>query len=137
MAVARKAFLATVVALCVIVGAIALWKVRMVIALLLVAVILAAAMRPGVEWLHARRVPRAAGVLLHYLTLLGAFALLVWLIVPQAISEVQQALRGKSVAAEVHQAAAHTGGIEHQFLLALDRRLRDLPTASELIHPAL
>jgi predicted PurR-regulated permease PerM len=134
---AKRAFVATLVALCVIVGAIALWKVRMVIALLFVAIILAAAMRPGVEWLHERRVPRAAGILLHYLALLGVFALLVWLIVPQAIHEAQQALGGKSATAEVHQAAAHTTGIEHQFFAALDQRLRDLPKASALIHPAL
>jgi predicted PurR-regulated permease PerM len=137
MAVAKKVFVATLVALCVLVGAIALWKVRMVIALLFVAIILAAAMRPGVEWLHARRVPRVAGVLLHYLALLAVFALLIWLIVPQAISEVQHALGGKGAVAEVHQATANTNGIEHDFLVALDRRLQHLPSASELIHPAL
>ena len=99
-----------------IVGAVALWKLCTVIALLFVALIVAAAMRPGVDWLHERRVPRAAGVLLHYLALLSVFAVLVWLIVPQALDEVQQALRGKSVVAEVHQAAAHTTGIEHRFI---------------------
>jgi predicted PurR-regulated permease PerM len=137
MSAAKKAFLWTLVALCVIVGALALWKLRVVIALLFVAFIVAAAIRPGVEWLHARRVPRAAGVLLHYLALVAVFALLVWLIVPQAISEVQHALGGKSAAEEVHQAAAHSEGLKHEFLVALDQRLRDLPSASELVHPAL
>lgn len=137
MAVARKAFVATLVAISVLVAAIALWQVRTVIALLFVGLILAAAMRPGVEWLHERRVPRAAGVLLHYLALLGVFALLVWLIVPQVLGEVQQALHGKGAVSEVHQAAANTNGIEHRFLVALDRRLRHLPSASELAHPAL
>jgi predicted PurR-regulated permease PerM len=137
MPVAKKAFVWTLVALCVIIGALALWKARVVIALLFVAFIVAAAMRPGVEWLCARRVPRGVGVLVHYLALFAMFALLVWLIVPQAISEVQQALGGKGAAAEVHQAAAHTNGLEHRFFVALDRRLRDLPSASELIHPAL
>jgi predicted PurR-regulated permease PerM len=134
---AKKAFVWVLVALCVVVGALALWKLRMVIALLFVAFIIAAAMRPGVESLHARRVPRAVGVLLHYLALLGVFALLIWLIVPQAMSEVQQALDGNGATAEVHQAAAHTNGIEHKFFVALDRRLHHLPTASQLIHPAL
>jgi predicted PurR-regulated permease PerM len=137
MTVAKRAFVATLVALAVIVAAIALWKVRLVVALFFVGMILAAAMRPGVEWLHTRRVPKAAGILLHYVALLGVFALLVWLIVPQAISEVQQALNGRSAAAQVHQAAAHTNGIEHEFFVALDRRLRHLPSASQLIHPAL
>jgi predicted PurR-regulated permease PerM len=137
MTTAKKAFVGTLVAVSVLVAAIALWKVRMLIALLFVALILAAAMRPGVEWLHERRVPRAVGVLLHYLALLGVFALLVWLIVPQALGEVQQALHGKGAVSEVHQAAAHTNGIEHRFLVALDQRLRHLPSASELVHPAV
>jgi predicted PurR-regulated permease PerM len=137
MAPAKKAFVWTLVALCVVVVALALWKLRMVVALLFVAFIVAAAMRPGVEWLHARRVPRVVGVLLHYLALAGVFALLIWLIVPQAMGEVQQARGGKGATAEVHQAAAHTDGLEHEFFVALDRRLHHLPTASELIHPAL
>jgi predicted PurR-regulated permease PerM len=137
MGVAKKAFVCTLVALSVIALALALWQVRVVIALLFVAFIIAAAMRPGVEWLQARRVPRVAGVLLHYFALLAVFGLLIWLIVPQAIGEVQQALDGKGATAEVHQAATHTNGLEHKFLVALDKRLRHLPTASELIHPAL
>ena len=28
--------------------------------------IIAAAMRPGVDWLRRRRIPRGAGVLIHY-----------------------------------------------------------------------
>src|SRR5919197_20114 len=129
MAVAKKACVWTLVALCVIVGTLALWKVKVVIALLFVAFIVAAAMRPGVEWLHARRVPRAVGVLLHYGALFGVFALLVWLIVPQAIHEVQQALGGKTAEEQVHSAAAHTSGLEHKFFIVLDQRLRDLPSA--------
>jgi hypothetical protein len=58
MTAARKAFVWTLVAVCVVVGALALWKLKVVVALVLVAFIIAAAMRPGVEWLHARRVPR-------------------------------------------------------------------------------
>jgi predicted PurR-regulated permease PerM len=134
---ARRAFVTTLVALAVIVGALALWKVKIVLALVFLGLILAAAMRPGVEWLRQRHVPRGAGVLLHYLALLGVFALLTWLIVPQALGEVQQALHGKGAVSEVHQAAVHTNGIEHRFLVVLDRRLRHLPSASELVHPAL
>jgi predicted PurR-regulated permease PerM len=137
MVVAKKALVWTLVALCVVVAALVLWKVRVVIALLFVAFIIAAAMRPGVEWLHQRRVPRAAGVLLHYAALIGVFALLVWLIVPQATHEVQQALGGKTAQEEVHAAAAHTSGLKHRFFVALDQRLRDLPSGSELVHPAL
>src|SRR5436190_18232115 len=137
MAVARKALVGTLVAVSVLAAAIALWQMRVVIALLFVAFIVAAAMRPGVEWLYARRVPRALGVLLHYAALLCVFALLVWLIVPHAISEVQHALGGKTAEQQVHAAAAHSSGLEHQFFVALDKRLRDLPSASQLVHPAL
>jgi predicted PurR-regulated permease PerM len=137
MVSARKALIVTVVAVVVIAGALALWKLRAVIALLFVALTIAAAMRPGVEWLHVRRVPRAVGVLLHYLALIGIFALLLWLIVPRAIGQVEQALGDKGAAAQVHQAAVQTNGVEHKFLVALDRRLRHIPSASALIHPAL
>jgi predicted PurR-regulated permease PerM len=137
MDVARKALIATLVVVGVLIGALALWKAHVVIALLFVALILAAAMRPGVEWLRSHGVPRAAGILLHYLALLGVFALLVWLIVPQALGEVQRALHGKGAVGAVHQAAANTNGIEHRFLVALDRRLRHLPSASQLVHPAV
>jgi predicted PurR-regulated permease PerM len=137
MAVARRALVVTLVAVGVIVGALALWKLRALIALLFVALIIAAAMRPGVEWLHARRVPRGVGVLLHYLVLLGVFAVLVWLIVPRAVDQVEQVLGGRTPAEQAHQAAAHTNGLEHKFFVALDRRLHNLPSASALIHPAL
>jgi predicted PurR-regulated permease PerM len=137
MTFARKSLIASAVAVGVVVGALALWKIRVVIALLFVALIVAAAMRPGVEWLHARRVPRAVGVLLHYFVLLAVFAVLLWLIVPQAIDQVQHALGGTPAQSQLKQAEAHTSGLEHKFLVALDRRLRHLPSASSLIHPAL
>jgi predicted PurR-regulated permease PerM len=137
MDTARKALTFAAVTVAVVAVALALWKIRLVIALLFVALTIAAAMRPGVEWLHARRVPRVVGVLLHYLALLGVFAVLVWLIVPQAVDQVQQALGGTTEHSQLKQAEAHTNGLPHRFLVALDRRLHDLPSASALIHPAL
>src|ERR1700739_1805640 len=90
---ARRAATATLVALSIVVAALALWKIKAVIALLFLGFIVAAAMRPGVEWLHARaRIPRSAGVLIHYLTLLGLLALVLWLIVPRALSQIEQAV---------------------------------------------
>jgi predicted PurR-regulated permease PerM len=38
--------------------ALALWKLRLGFALLFFALIIAAAMRPGIEWLARHRVPR-------------------------------------------------------------------------------
>src|SRR5436190_10065199 len=63
---ARKSFVATIVALAVVVGAFALWQLKVLVALILLAIVIASAMRPGVEWLHRKRVPRAAGVAIHY-----------------------------------------------------------------------
>jgi predicted PurR-regulated permease PerM len=68
---ARKAFVATLVAVAVVALALALWKVKIVIALVFLGFIVAAAMRPGVDRLAERRVPRPAGVALHYLVLVG------------------------------------------------------------------
>lgn len=55
MATARKALIVTAVGVGVVAVALALWKIQVVIALLFVAVTIAAAMRPGVEALEARR----------------------------------------------------------------------------------
>ena len=130
---ARRAAVATLVGLSVIVAALALWKIRIVIALIFLGVIVAAAMRPGVDWLERRaRIPRSVGVLLHYLALVGFVALVLWLFVPRAITQVQGALSGSSL----HHAAMHSTGIKHQLLSSLDKRLRRLPSGSKLLHPA-
>jgi predicted PurR-regulated permease PerM len=137
VSLARKALIVTLIAVGVVVAVLVLWKIRLVIALLFVAVTISAAMRPGVEWLQERRVPRAVGVLLHYLALLAVVGVLLWLIVPHAVDQVQQALGGTTTHSQLKSAEAHTNGPTHKLLVALDRRLRDLPSASALIHPAL
>ncbi|MES1248392.1 MAG: AI-2E family transporter [Actinomycetota bacterium] len=131
---ARRAAVATLVVLGVVVAALALWKIKVVIALLFSGIIVAAAMRPSVEWLERRaRIPRPAGVLLHYLALIGLVALALAFLVPRAIDQVQQATNGSTL----HQAAAHSTGIKHQILTSLDKRLKRLPSGSKLIHPAV
>ena len=73
---ARRTATATLVVLSIVVAALALWKIKAVIALIFLGFIVAAAMRPGVEWLDRKaRIPRGLGVLIHYLTLLGVLAL--------------------------------------------------------------
>ena len=89
---ARDAFVITLVAVGVVVGVLVLWKLRLLFSLIFVGIILAAAMRPGVEALHRHRIPRGIGVLFHYAVLLGALALLVWLLVPTALDQTQEAL---------------------------------------------
>ena len=90
--VARKAAVSTIVVIAIVALALALWKLKIVIALVFLGFIVAAAMRPGVERLAERRVPRPAGVLLHYLAVAGAIALLLWLVVPRAVDQVGNAL---------------------------------------------
>jgi predicted PurR-regulated permease PerM len=136
---AKRAAIATLVALSILVAALALWKIKVVISLFFLGIIIAAAMRPGVEWLNKRtRLPKGFGVLLHYAVLVGLAALLLWLVVPSATSQIQQAV-GKvpTSAGDLHQQAAHSHGIKREILLGLQKRLKKLPSATTLIHPAL
>ena len=59
---AKRAFVVAVVVVGVVVLALALWKLRLLIALLFLAFIVAAAMRPGVEALRRCRIPRGVGI---------------------------------------------------------------------------
>jgi predicted PurR-regulated permease PerM len=132
---ARRAAIATLVALAIVVAALALWKIKAVIALLFLGFVVAAAMRPGVDWLHDRaRVPRGVGVLLHYLVLIAVVALFLWLIVPPALTQIEQAVGSRTA---LHHEATHSTGIKHEVLTALEKRLRNLPSGGKLIHPAL
>jgi hypothetical protein len=90
---AKRAAITTLVVLSIVVAALALWKIRIVIALFFLGIIVAAAMRPGIEWLHKRaRVPKGFGVLIHYLAFLGLAALLLWLVVPSATTPPRRAI---------------------------------------------
>jgi predicted PurR-regulated permease PerM len=131
---ARRAAIATLVVGGIVVLALALWKIRIVIALVFLGFIIAAAMRPGVEWLQRRaRLPRGAGVLVHYVALAGIVALVLWVFVPRAIDQVQQA----TTTSTIHQQATHSTGIKHDILTGLDKRLNRLPSGDKILHPAL
>ena len=135
---ARRAFVTTLVALAVIVGALALWKVKIVLALVFLGLILAAAIRPGVDRLAEHRIPRPLGVALHYLAVAGALALMLWLVVPRAIDQVDQALGGVPTSQqELNQKAKHSTGIKHQFFVGLQKRLAKLPSAGSVVHGAV
>ena len=129
---ARKALVATLVAGAVVVLALALWKLRLVISLVFLGFIIAAAMRPGIDALQRWRIPRGVGVALHYLVLVGLVALFLWLVVPRAVTQVQNALGGD----QLKHAARTSTGIKHEILVGLQRRLERLPSGSELIKPA-
>jgi predicted PurR-regulated permease PerM len=133
---AKRTALATLVVIALVAATLALWKLKLVIALVFLGFILAAAMRPGIEALNRRRVPRSAGLALHYLAFAGFVALFLWIVVPRAVDQVQNALGG-TTQAEIHQNATHSTGIKHEVLTAIDKRLRELPSAGRLFHPAL
>ena len=52
---ARKAFVCTLVVLGVLAVAVALWKLKLVVFLVFFGFVIAAAMRPGIDWLAERR----------------------------------------------------------------------------------
>jgi predicted PurR-regulated permease PerM len=136
---ARRAAVATLVVISIVVLALALWKLKLLLALIFLAFTLAAAMRPGVEWLYRRaHVPRGLGVLIHYLVFLGAIALLLWFIVPRAIFQVQHAIGSVPTSTkDLHNKAVHSTGLRHMILNAIYERLKRLPSGSSLIHPAI
>jgi predicted PurR-regulated permease PerM len=132
---AKRVALATVVVIAIVAVALALWKLRVVIALVFLGVIIAAAMRPGIEWLRQHRVPRGVGLLVHYLALFGLIALLLSLAVPRALNQVEAALGTNGLptkASDLQNAARHAHGIKHTILVSLQKRLEHLPHASKL-----
>jgi predicted PurR-regulated permease PerM len=135
---ARRAFVTTLVALTVIVCALALWKVKIVLALVFLGLILAAAMRPGIDRLAEHKVPRPLGVAIHYLAIAAVLALMLWLVVPRAVDQVDQALGGVPTSQlELKQKAKHSTGIKHEFFVGLQKRLQKLPSAGRVVHGAI
>lgn len=135
---ARKSFVATAVAVAVVATALALWHLKVLIALLLVAMIISSAMRPGIELLHRHRIPRGFGVAIHYAGVVVVLGLLLWLIVPRVITQVQHAsgsLPGQT--GELHQAVKNSTGIKHDILAGIESRLNAFPHGSKLVHQAI
>jgi predicted PurR-regulated permease PerM len=132
----KRVALGTLVAVAIIAAALALWKLKLVIALVFLGFILAAAMRPGIDALKRRGLPRSIALVVHYLAFAAVIALLLWIVVPRAVDQVENALGG-STQAEIHRQAEQSKGIKHEILTAIDRRLREVPEAGELFDPAL
>jgi predicted PurR-regulated permease PerM len=135
---ARRAAIATLVVGGIVVLALALWELKLLVSLLFLAFIIAAAMRPGIDALHRRRIPRAVGVGIHYLVLAGLVALFLWAVVPRALSQVQAAAGNlPKTSSELHNAARGSTGLKHDVLVNLERRLKNLPSATDLVRPGL
>ena len=135
---ARRAAVATLVVIAIVVAALALWKIKVVVALIFIGFIVAAAMRPGVDWLARHRIPRGAGVLIHYLGVVALVALFLWLVVPPALKQIEQAVGNiPTSTSQLHKAATHSSGIKRQILLGVQHRLEKLPSGTSLVHPAI
>jgi RNA polymerase sigma factor (sigma-70 family) len=109
-----------------------LWKVRSIIVLLLLALTFAAAMRPGVEWLHRRKVPEAAAILSFFVLTLGTFVLFFWLAVPPAVHELRQALAQPLASGKtIHNST----GFRHDVLVWVNTHVHHLPSGTAIFHP--
>jgi predicted PurR-regulated permease PerM len=137
---AKRAAVWALVVLGIVVLAVALWKLRLVVALLFLAIVFAAAMRPAIEALRRRRIPTGVGIAFHYLAIVGLFALFIWLVVPRALTQVENALGVSGLptsAGDLNHAANTSTGVKHDILVALQRRLEHLPSASKLVRPGV
>jgi predicted PurR-regulated permease PerM len=124
----------SVVVVGVVAGALALWHLRLLLFLLLLGLTFAAAMRPGVERLASLGVPRVVGVLLHFAAVGLVIGLLLWLAVPPAIHQLSAAVGDGS---GLRDAARHSTGIKHEFLISIQRHLERLPSGAGVVHPAV
>jgi len=129
--VTRTAARAATAAIAVAAIAFGLWKVRSIVILLLLALTFAAAMRPGVEWLHRRKVPEPLAIMFFFVLVLGIVGAFFWLAVPPAIHQIQQALAQPDPTAGIK----HTTGVRHDVLVWVDKHLHSLPSGSAILHP--
>jgi predicted PurR-regulated permease PerM len=135
--VARKAAVATLVVVGIVALALAVWKLRVLLSLFVLGLVIAAAMRPGIEWLHERRVPRSVGLAIHYLALAGVIAVFLWL-VARAVTQVGDALGNVPTSTtELNRATKNSTGIKHEILRGVQKRLKKLPTASSAVHASI
>jgi predicted PurR-regulated permease PerM len=135
---ARRAFLATVVVLGVIVLVLALWKMRLLLALLFLAFTIAAAMRPGVDAMRRYGVPRGLGILVHYAALAALVGVLLYSVVPRAIDQVHEAVGNvPTTRAELREQTRESTGLKREVLERIQENLEDLPSGSDVIDPAL
>ena len=131
---ALRAFVSTVVVGSVVVLALALWKLKLILALLFLGFIVAAAMRPGIEALKRRGVPRPVGILLHYVGLLALIGALLWAVVPRALDQVQSALGDlPQTRSDLRQEARESTGLRSRVLIGVEKRLQELPRVEDLV----
>jgi predicted PurR-regulated permease PerM len=135
---ARKTFVVTSVAILTLAGFLALWKLKVLVALLFLSFMLASAMRPGVERMVRVRVPKIGGVLAHYAVFAGVLAIVLWFVVPQMLHQVEYAIGNvPQTSKQLGKAAKQTTGIKHDILVGLQKELKKLPRTGNVVHSAV
>lgn len=135
---ARRALVSSLVLLLLVILALALWEIRLVVLLFVLAVVIASAMRPGVDALRERGVPRGIGIAIHYVVLALLVGGLLLFAVPRALSEVQGAISSlPDTRNEIRAEAAQSTGLKHEVLTGLERRLAELPSRDKLVEPGV
>jgi len=67
-----------------------LYTIRDIVAIIFVAIFLSAAITPWVNWFHVRKIPRALAVLIIYIIALAISSLVIALVIPPLIEQVNQ-----------------------------------------------
>jgi predicted PurR-regulated permease PerM len=135
---ARRTLVSSLVLLLLVTLALALWELRLLLLLFLLAVVIASAMRPGVDALRLRGIPCGVGIAVHYVALAAFVGVLLLFAVPRALSEVQGAISSlPETRSEIHEEAAQSTGLKHDVLTRLERRLAELPSRDKLVEPGV
>jgi predicted PurR-regulated permease PerM len=91
-------------------------------------------MRPGIEALRSRGIPRPVGIIVHYAGLLALIAALLWAVVPRALDQVQSALGDlPQTRSDLRQEARESTGIRSRVLIGVEQRLQELPRVEDLV----
>ena len=65
-----------------------LWFIKEIVVVLILAILLAAVIEPGVNWLHRRKIPRALSVLGMYVLIIAALAISFILLIPPLVEQI-------------------------------------------------
>jgi len=135
---ARKTFVVTSVAVLTLAAFLALWKLKVLVALLFLSFMLASAMRPGVDRIARFRIPRIGGVLAHYAMVAGLIALCLWFVVPNMLRQVEHAIGNvPQTSRQLGREAKQATGIKHDILVGLQKELKKLPRTGNVVHAAV
>jgi predicted PurR-regulated permease PerM len=137
MGFARRTAVLTLAAGGIVVGALAAWQLRIVLALCFIGITLASGMRPGVEALVRRRVPMALAVIGHFAVAFATVSVLVAFAAPVAIDQIDAAVGFPPQPGRVERAAQRADGIEAGALRAVADALRSVREDEDVLGSGL